>query len=151
MGRSSQEVDKETRQAIRDYQESTESTEHERRPPEKNGPDINLMTNGPTPSDEDVAYTEAVRGAKLNNDRVQDENAMRRRLMKWTLIVVSAQIVLSDILVVVYAIFKYRIFHQAVSDKLVAAWITVTVVQTIGILAIIARGLFDRRERHWAD
>ena len=71
---ASREVDKETRQAIRDYQESTESKSHERKPQKSRS--LDLMPH------EDVAHTEEVRGARLDNDRVQDENAMRRRLMQ---------------------------------------------------------------------
>lgn len=67
-----------------------------------------------------------------------------KRLLAWVAIIaVSLQLVVSDFFLIHYAVLS----HREPSETVLVAWLSASVVEVIGVVAIIARNLFPNRGR----
>ena len=76
--------------------------------------------------------------------RAKQDNTMRSTIYKSVRRLVIAQLVISDILLAVYVGYAIFFEHSQISDKVFLGFLTATVVETIGLFAIITHGLFDK-------
>lgn len=79
---------------------------------------------------------------------IRERNRLRGPFVKWTKWLVGIQIGLSDILIIAYVIYSYFVLHSQIEQVIVVAWLSSTVVESIGVLAVIAGGLFGSGRRH---
>lgn len=80
---------------------------------------------------------------------LDQQNRLRQHLFVAAVVFVSVQLGVADALFVWYLAWDMMAAHQTPSGPVMIAWLSATVVEVIGILAIIARYLFPaRRSRH---
>ena len=63
----------------------------------------------------------------------------------WVLVIVSVQVLVVNVLMFLYAGLGR---HWDVTGTVLQVWLSATVVELIGVLAIVARYLFPRRDGH---
>lgn len=83
-------------------------------------------------------------------ERLEGENRLRESIGKSALKFVWRQLLASDVIVGAYVLAMLAM-QREVPEGIIVGWMTATVVETIGILWVIARSLFpfrdERRDR----
>lgn len=83
-------------------------------------------------------------------ERLEGENRLRERIGTSALKFVWRQLLVSDVIVGAY-VLAMLFMRREVPEGIIVGWMTATVVETIGILWVIARSLFpfrdERRDR----
>jgi hypothetical protein len=76
--------------------------------------------------------------------RAREQDVGLKRLLAWVAIVaIGLQLVVADAFLAYYLLS----WHYVPSDTVLIAWLSASVVEVIGIVAIVARNLFPNRSR----
>lgn len=73
------------------------------------------------------------------------EVRLQRQLGSWALIVVSAQLIITNIVMVAFFVVQL-VTAQTIPDAVLIAWMTTCFAEVLGILWVIARSLYPRRD-----
>lgn len=78
----------------------------------------------------------------------QQDLQLRRDYAKWALRFMLGQVLLADVVFIVYAFIVYAfIIDWRVPNSVMVAWLGATVVQVVAVTLVVARGLFPPRPR----
>ena len=79
-----------------------------------------------------------IRGFDLRQDV-----ELKRRYAKWLLILIAAQLVVADLIFVVYA---WAGRGWELSPGVIEVWLAATLIELVGVVAVVTRYLFPRRD-----
>jgi len=80
---------------------------------------------------------------ELKRDYAKQEIELRRNYAKSLLIILAVQIAVADI---VFWVFAEAGEHWHLSDGVIQIWLAAAVVEVIGVVAVVTRHLFPRRD-----
>jgi hypothetical protein len=80
---------------------------------------------------------------KLKKQYAKQEMALRRNYATSLLIILAVQIAAAD---VVFCVFAGLGKHWHLSDGVIQIWLAAAVVEVIGVVAVVTRHLFPRRD-----
>lgn len=76
------------------------------------------------------------------NERVKDENKLRNKLGNALLLMVGVQLIASDIFLACF------MWNNAHTDTVMLAWLSSCVVEVIGIVLVITRSIFPKKNQY---
>jgi hypothetical protein len=68
---------------------------------------------------------------------------LKRRYAKWLLILVAAQMVFADL---VFCVYAWAGKSWELSAGVIEVWLAATLVELVGVVAVVTRYLFPRRD-----
>ena len=80
---------------------------------------------------------------ELKRVYAKQEIELRRNYARGLLLILTVQIVVADVVFWVFAEAE----HWHLSDGVIQVWLAAAVVEVIGVVAIVTRNLFPRRDR----
>ena len=80
---------------------------------------------------------------ELKKEYAKQEMALRRNYATSLLVILAVQIVVAD---VVFCVFAALGEHWHLSDGVIQIWLAAAVVEVIGVVAVVTRHLFPRRD-----
>lgn len=92
-----------------------------------------------------MKYKSAVGINNALNEQKQQEVQLQRKLGSWALITVTTQLVITNVIMVAYFVLQF-IYAQTVPSQVLIAWMTTCFAEVLGILWVIARSLYPRRD-----
>jgi len=108
----------------------------------------------PSPTDElpdDLKYLEErerAQGLTLRKLFAEQEHGLRQRYAGWILWLLGAQLVIAD---AVFVVFAWAGRSWDLTPGLIEVWLAATVVQVVGVVAIVTRHLFPSSGRREAN
>lgn len=90
-----------------------------------------------------AAERERVQGLKLRKLFAEQEHGLRQRYADWILWLLGAQFVVAD---GVFVAFAWAGWSWALTPGVIEVWLAATVVQVVGVVAIVTRHLFPGRD-----
>jgi hypothetical protein len=92
-----------------------------------------------------LAEKERVQEMKLRGLFAVQEHGLRQKYADWIILLLGAQFVIAD---AVFVAFAWAGRGWDLPSGVVEVWLAATVVQVIGVVAIVTRHLFPGRERN---
>lgn len=92
-----------------------------------------------------MKYKSAVGINNTLSEQKQQEVQLQRKLGSWALATVSAQLVITNVVMVAYFVLQFVYGHPIPSQVLIA-WMATCFAEVLGILWVIARSLYPRRD-----
>src|ERR1700679_786645 len=87
---------------------------------------------------------ERAQGMSLRQQFAEQEHGLRQRYADWILWLLGAQFVIAD---AVFVTFAWVGKSWDLTPGVVEVWLAATVVQVVGVVAIVTRHLFPSRDR----
>jgi len=90
-----------------------------------------------------LAEKERVQGMKLRRLFAEQEHALRQKYADWIIWLLGAQFVVAD---GVFVAFAWAGMGWEVPSGVIEVWLAATVVQVVGVVAVVTRHLFPNRD-----
>lgn len=90
-----------------------------------------------------LAERERVQGLGLQKMFAEQEHALRQSYADWIIRVLGAQLLVAD---AVFIVFAWVGRDWNLSSGVIEIWLAATVVQVVGVVAIVTRHLFPNRD-----
>jgi glutathione S-transferase len=90
-----------------------------------------------------LAEKERVQNLKLRKLFAEQEHGLRQRYADWILWLLGAQFVIADL---VFVAFAWAGRRWDLPPEVVEVWLVATVVQVVGVVAVVTRHLFPSRD-----
>jgi hypothetical protein len=81
---------------------------------------------------------------ELEREHLQQDLELKKRYGRWLLWLVTAQLVVADLLFTLYFIVGA---HWDPPEGVMYAWLTTTLVELVGVVTVVTRYLFPRRDQ----
>jgi hypothetical protein len=91
---------------------------------------------------------ERAQGLTLHRMFAEQEHGLRQSYADWIIRVLGAQLLVAD---AVFVIFAWVGENWELSPGVIEVWLAATVVQVVGVVAIVTRHLFPNRDRSEAS
>lgn len=91
---------------------------------------------------------ERAQGMILRRMFAEQEHGLRQSYADWIIRVLGVQLLIAD---VVFIVFAWAGMSWDVSSGVIEVWLAATVVQVVGVVAIVTRHLFPNRDRSEAS
>lgn len=80
-------------------------------------------------------------------ERAEDDNRLRKLMVRWSLFFVGMQIAVCDLVMAGYVVTELCKSHP-IAPQVIIAWLSASLAEVIGILWVIARNLFPFHDKH---
>jgi hypothetical protein len=91
---------------------------------------------------------ERAQGLALQRMFAEQEHGLRQNYADWIIRVLGAQLFVAD---VVFVALAWAGWNWELSSGVIEVWLVATVVQVVGVVAIVTRHLFPNRDRSEAS
>jgi hypothetical protein len=93
---------------------------------------------------EHLEERERAQGLALRQLFAEQEHGLRQSYAEWIIRVLGAQLLIAD---AVFIIFAWAGRNWELSSGVIEVWLAATVIQIVGVVAIVTRHLFPNRDR----
>ena len=76
-------------------------------------------------------------------DRIRDDNGLRKRVCTWSLVIVSAQLLVCNVGIIVYGVATV-VSGGTIPAEVILGWMGSCLVEVIGVLTEIVKSLFPK-------
>ena len=76
-------------------------------------------------------------------DRIRDDNGLRKRVCTWSLVIVSAQLLVCNVGIIVYGVATV-VSGGTIPAEVILGWMGSCLVEVIGVLTVIVKSLFPK-------
>ena len=97
---------------------------------------------------EHLEEQERAQGLALRQLFAEQEHGLRQSYAEWIIRVLGAQLLIAD---AVFIVFAWAGRRWDLSPGVIEIWLAATVIQIVGVVAIVTRHLFPNRDRGEAN